>query len=190
MIDYRLWIALATGLFGLMLIILIFNRLIQRNNMVKEAWSNIDVQLKRRHVLIPNLLETVKSYIEYEKSVFVDVTTARNKCVQLELTGPSIEFLSLENALSTHLQRFWGLVENYPDIKANQTFLDFQRQLSDTEDKIQLARRYYNGSVRDFNIVVESFPSNIIAKMFKFKTKAFFQIENPMEKLAPTVKFE
>jgi LemA protein len=185
--DHEVWIAI--GLISVLLIfgILIFNRLVRRNNMVKEAWSNIDVQLKRRHVLIPNLLESVKQYMRHEKAVFVDVTKARNQCVQNEKKGPTQELFDNQNMLSSHLMRFWVLAENYPDIKANETFLEFQRELSETEDKIQLARRYYNGSVRDLNILVESFPSNLVATLFNIRVMAFFQIENPMERQAPNI---
>tara|TARA_R110002110_G_scaffold415797_1_gene656198 strand:+ start:17218 stop:17787 length:570 start_codon:yes stop_codon:yes gene_type:complete len=187
---YEIWIVLGAVSILFIFTILIFNRLIRMNNMVKEAWSNIDVQLKRRHVLIPNLLASVKQYIHYEKSVFVDVTEARSQCVQNEDNGPSQALFDSQNSLSTHLVRFWALVENYPDIKADKTFSEFQRELSDTEDKIQLARRYYNGSVRDLNILVESFPSNLVANLFSINTKEFFQVENPMERQPPKIDFD
>lgn len=184
--DYLFIIAGATSLIVLFIII-IFNRLIRARNLVKEAWSNIDVQLKRRHILIPNLLETVKSYTAFEEDLLVKVTQSRNECVKLEDKGPTVPFLNHENQLSVHLAQFWGLVENYPDLKAIKAFVQFQKDLRDTEDQIQFARRYYNGAVRDMNILVESFPSNIIAMLFRFKTQAFFQIENPMARQAPKV---
>lgn len=188
--GYGIWTVISIVFVAFIVGVYIFNRLIRHKNLVKEAWSNIDVQLKRRHELIPNLLESVKGYMSYEKSVFIDVTRARNQCVDEEKKGPTQDLFDSQNKLSTHLKRFWALVENYPDIKANETFLEFQQELSDTEDKIQLARRYYNGTVRDLNIIIESFPSNMIAHLFHFKTMQFFQIENPMERLTPAVDFE
>lgn len=183
--DYYYWTFISLGLITLLYVVMTFNRLVRARNLVKEGWSNIDVQLKRRHTLIPNLIETVKSYTEFERSVLVEVTKTRNECVQLSDEGPSLPLMNHENQLSSHLAHFWGLVEQYPDLKAIQSFIQFQADLTDTEDKIQIARRYYNGAVRDMNILAESIPSNLVAKLFGFKSERFFQIENPMVRLAP-----
>lgn len=164
-----------------------YNRFILHKNRIREAWSNIDVQLKRRYDLIPNLIEAVKRYMAHEKNVLETVTEKRNQCVQISDDNPSKKLLYAENMLAGALGQFWALVENYPDLKANDTFLKLQTELSDVEDHIQLSRRYFNGTVRDFNILVESFPSNLIAKLFHFQVKEFFQIENPMERLNPKV---
>jgi len=162
-----------------------FNGLITLKNRAKEAWSDIDVQLKRRHDLIPNLVETVKGYAAHEKGIFENVTAARAKAIGAQTVA---EKGQAENLLSSSLKSLFAVAENYPDLKASANFLELQRDLRDTEDKVQAARRFYNGNVRDLNIKIESFPSSIIASVFNFKKMEFFEI-GEAEKEVPQVKF-
>ncbi len=152
----------------------IYNGLIRLKNRVDEAWSDIDVQLKRRHDLIPNLVNTVKGYAAHEKEVFEKVTEARTQAMGAQSADDKAK---AENALSGTLKSLFAVAENYPDLKANQNFLELQRELTDTEDKIQAARRFYNGNVRDFNIKIEVFPTNIFAGMLHFSKRDFFQAD-------------
>lgn len=154
--------------------VIIYNGLIRLKNRVDEAWSDIDVQLKRRYDLIPNLVNTVKGYATHEKELFEKVTQARSAAMGAQTPG---EKLQAENALSGTLKSLFAVAENYPDLKANQNFLELQRELTDTEDKIQASRRFYNGNVRDFNTKIEVFPSNIIAALLKFAKREFFEAE-------------
>ena len=163
----------------------IYNGLITLKNRVDEAWSDIDVQLKRRHDLIPNLVSTVKGYATHERELFEKVTQARTAAMGAQTPG---EKEQTENVLSGTLKSLFAVAENYPDLKANQNFLELQRELTDTEDKIQASRRFYNGNVRDFNTKIEVFPSNIIAGMLKFTKREFFAAEEG-EKGAVEVKF-
>ncbi|MDD5551816.1 MAG: LemA family protein [Candidatus Pacebacteria bacterium] len=163
-----------------------YNSLVRLKNRAKEAWSDIDVQLKRRHDLIPNLVETVKGYASHEKELFEKVTEARANAINAKNPKEQGE---AENMLSGTLKSLFAVAENYPDLKASQNFLELQRDLRDTEDKIQAARRFYNGNVRDLNIKIESFPANIIASIFRFKQMELFEIEEPGEKENPEVKF-
>lgn len=165
-----------------------YNGLVKMRNRVKEAWSDIDVQLKRRYDLIPNLINTVKGYAGHEKEVFQKVTEARSNAMQAESKGSAAESAQAENMLSGALKSLFAVAENYPDLKANQNFLELQRELSDTENKIQASRRFYNGNVRDFNTKQEQFPTNLIASMFGFKPAEFFEIEEG-EKENPKVDF-
>jgi len=151
-----------------------YNRFIVLINRTKEAWSDIEVQLKRRHDLIPNLVETVKGYAAHERELFEKVTEARTKAMGAQTMK---EHAEAENFLSQTLKSLFAVAENYPDLKASTNFLELQRELTDTEDKIQAARRFYNGNVRDLNIMIESFPANIIAGIFNFKKAEFFEIE-------------
>jgi LemA protein len=167
-----LTILIVAGLVALWLVV-IYNRFIAMRNRVKEAWSDIDVQLKRRYDLIPNLVETVKGYASHERELLEKVTQARTQAMGAQGLKEKGE---AENALSQTLKSLFAVSENYPDLKASQNFLELQRELSDTENKIQAARRFYNGNVRDFNIMLESFPQNIIGKAFNFKTAEFFEI--------------
>lgn len=167
----------------------IYNSLVRLKNRAKEAWADIDVQLKRRHDLIPNLVETVKGYAAHEKELFENVTKARAEAMKAEQTGDPKKVGESENVLAGALKSLFAVAENYPDLKASQNFLELQRDLRDTEDKIQAARRFYNGNVRDLNIKIESFPSNIIASMFGFKQMDLFEIEEKGEKETPEVKF-
>lgn len=149
-----------------------YNGLITLKNRVDEAWSDIDVQLKRRYDLIPNLINTVKGYAAHEKEVFEKVTEARTRAMNAGTAGDKAE---AENALSGTLKTLFAVSENYPDLKANQNFLELQRELTDTEDKIQASRRFYNGNARDFNIKIETFPNNMIAGMLHFTKREFFE---------------
>jgi len=163
-----------------------FNGLVRLKNRAKEAWADIDVQLKRRYDLIPNLVETVKGYATHEKEVFEKVTEARAKAMGAKTMKEKGE---AENFLSSTLKTLFAVAENYPDLKASVNFLELQRELTDTEDKIQAARRFYNGNVRDLNIKIESFPANLIASAFGFQKMELFELEEAREREAPTVKF-
>ncbi len=163
----------------------IYNGLIKLKNRVDEAWSDIDVQLKRRYDLIPNLINTVKGYAAHEKELFEKVTEARTQAMGAQNPADKEK---AENMLSGTLKSLFAVAENYPDLKANQNFLELQRELTDTEDKIQASRRFYNGNVRDFNIKIEVFPNNIFAGMLHFVKRDFFQANNE-EKGNVEVKF-
>lgn len=167
-------------------LIAVYNGLITLKNRVDESWSDIDVQLKRRYDLIPNLVETVKSYAKHESTVFEKVSEARS--VAMGAKTPE-EHAKAENALTGTLKTLFAVAESYPDLKASQNFLQLQDELSDTENKIQASRRFYNGNVRDFNIKIEVFPNSLIAGAFSFKKREFFEIENGAERETPQVKF-
>jgi LemA protein len=175
----------AVGLYGVYL----YNRLVKLRQMVKEGWSGIDVQLKRRADLIPNLLESVKGYMQHEKSLLEEVTRLRNASIGAE-NAPPAERGRIEAALSGALGRLIAVAENYPDLKASQNFMEFQNALEETENEISMARRYYNGAVRDSNIAVESFPSNLVASRFGFDKAEFFEIEEPADRTVPKVSFD
>ncbi|MFA6973270.1 MAG: LemA family protein [Parcubacteria group bacterium] len=149
-----------------------YNGLITLKNRVDEAWSDIDVQLKRRYDLIPNLVNTVKGYAAHEKEVFEKVTEARARAMG---AGSAADKAQAENMLSNTLKSLFAVAEAYPDLKANQNFLELQRELTDTEDKIQASRRFYNGNVRDFNTKIQVFPTNLIASMLNFVKRDFFE---------------
>ena len=155
-------------------IIALYNGLIRGRNRVDESWSDISVQLKRRYDLIPNLVETVKGYAKHEQTAFENVINARARAMGVD-GGPSTAKAEAENMLSGALKSLFALAEAYPDLKANQNFLELQRELTDTEDKIQAARRFYNGNVRDFNTAIQVFPTNVINGLLKFKAYDFFQ---------------
>lgn len=163
-----------------------YNGLVKLTNRTEEAWSDIDVQLKRRYNLIPNLVETVKGYASHEKEVFQKVSEARARAMGAEGVKEKQE---AENALAGTLKTLFAVSESYPELKASQNFLELQRELRDTEDKIQAARRFYNGNVRDLNTKIESFPANLIASSFGFKQKELFELEAPEERKPPEVKF-
>ncbi len=166
--------------------IFIYNRLVTLRSRAKEAWSDIDVQLKRRYNLIPNLVGTVKGYAAHERELFEKVTKARTAAMG---AGTMKEHSQAENMLSSTLKSLFAVAENYPDLKASANFLELQRELRDTEDKIQAARRFYNGNVRDLNIKIEKFPEKIIASTFAFKKRDFFEIEEPEAKKPVKVDF-
>lgn len=157
-------------------VIAIYNRLIRLRNTVRSSWSDIDVQLKKRYDLVPNLVETVKGYAAHERSVFEKVTEARSMAMQAK---SPVEKAKAENMFRETLKSLFAVAEAYPELKANANFMQLQSQLKELEDNIEYARRYYNAVVRDFNILIESFPSNIVASQFKFEQEEFFELEAP-----------
>ncbi len=163
-----------------------YNSLIRLRNQVKNAWSQIDVQLKRRHDLIPNLIETVKGYMTHERETLQNITNARSKAVSADSVG---EKSKAESELSSALGKFNLVVENYPDLKANQNFLALQEELTSTENKISFARQSYNDQVLFYNNKIQMFPSNIIAGMFHFTQEEFFQLDDKSERDVPKVSF-
>ncbi len=167
-------------------VVLIFNGLVRKRYRAKEAWSDIDVQLKRRYNLIPNLIETVKGYAAHEREVLEKVTEARTRAMGVQSVE---EHGKSENMLTGALKTLFAVSENYPQLKASENFLELQRELSDTENKIQAARRFYNTNVRDLNIKVDSFPSNIVAKIFNFKKMEFFELEEEAAREPVKVSF-
>ena len=178
---------LLTILIALILyVIWTYNSLVSLKKKTKEAWSDIDVQLKRRYNLIPNIVETVKGYATHEEGVLMKVTEARTKALGAQTMA---DHAASENRLSGALKSLFAVAENYPDLKANQNFLQLQNELVDTEDKIQASRRFYNGQVRDFNTKIQQFPSSLIAKPFKFMAQEFFELEDEKEKAVPQVSF-
>ena len=168
--------------------IVIYNGLVKARQMKEEAWSGIDVQLKRRTDLIPNLIETVKGYAAHEKGTLENVVELRNRA-QAVPSGDVAGRAAAEGMLSQALGRLFALAEAYPDLKANQNFAELQRSLETTEGEIQMARRYYNGAARDLNVRVESFPSNLVANTFRFEKAPFFEIDDPADRAVPQVKF-
>ncbi len=183
--GYLGWSLIIIGILVLWLIFT-FNRLVVLRNRVREAWSDIEVQLKRRHNLIPNLVETVKGYAAHEKGVFEKVTEARSKALQAQTPKEKGE---AENFLSQTLKSLFAVAEDYPDLKASQNFLELQRELRDTEDKIQSARRFYNSVVMDYNNALQVFPNSLVAKLFNFKPEEFFELEEEKAKEVPKVSF-
>lgn len=167
--------------------IAIYNKLTKLKFQVEEGWSDIDVQLRRRYNLIPNLVETVKGYATHERATFEEVVQARNAAMAND--GPPEQQAETENMLTGALRHLFALAENYPDLKANENFLSLQKDLYEVEDKIQAARRYYNGTVRDNNTYVHQFPSNIVARTFNFQTAEFFEIEEDAAREPVAVKF-
>lgn len=183
------YILLAVVILLVLWAVAVFNGLVTLRNRVKEAWSDIDVQLKRRYDLIPNLVAAVQGYAAHEKSVFENVTKARNMGVQAQQQGDVAGAARAENMLTGALKSLFAVAEAYPDLKANQNFLDLQMNLTDTENKIQAARRFYNGNTRDFNTKQEVFPSSVVAGMFGFKPATFFELEDAAQREAPKVSF-
>ncbi len=167
-------------------VIIIYNSLIKERTRVNEAWADIEVQLKRRHDLIPNLVNTVKGYAAHEKETLSKVTEARTRAIAATSVKEKAE---AENVLKDTLKSIFALAESYPDLKANQNFLELQRDLTDTEDKIQAARRFYNGVTRDYNAHIGTVPTNIVAGIFRFTPREFFGIEDEAERTVPEVKF-
>jgi LemA protein len=163
-----------------------FNGLIRLQQRADEGFSDIDVQLKRRHDLIPNLVETVKGYAAHERQTLENVTAARNAAVAA--TGPEAQGRA-ENQLTGALRQLFAVAENYPDLKASQNFLELQNEITDTEDKIQAARRFYNMTVRDLNIKVQSFPSSVIANQRGIQKREFFELDEPADREVPEVSF-
>jgi len=168
--------------------IMAYNNLVRQRQLTQEGWSGIDVQLKRRTDLIPNLMEAVKGYMGHERETLEAVTAART-AAQAAQNGTPEQRAQAEGVLSGALGRLFAVAEAYPDLKASQNFMQFQGELSNTENEIQLSRRYYNGTARDLNTAVESFPSNVIANAFKFEKAQYFEMENPADRAVPQVKF-
>lgn len=168
--------------------VVIYNNLVKNRQLAEEGWSGIDVQLKRRADLIPNMLETVKGYMSHERETLEAVTNARAAVQAAGNAGPA-ERGKLEGMLSGALGRLMAVAESYPDLKANTTFLEFQNALQQVEDEVQLSRRYYNGAVRNLNVAVESVPSNIVANMFGFHKADYFELENEADRAVPHVSF-
>ncbi|MCK4678400.1 MAG: LemA family protein [Bacteroidales bacterium] len=183
---YAVFIFLGIVLILIFYIIGVYNSLVKLRNQVKNAWSQIDVQLKRRHDLIPNLIKTVKGYMKHERGTLDSVTNARAQAMGAQTMG---EKSAAEGLLSGALGKLQIAVEAYPDLKANQNFLSLQEELSSTENKISFSRQNYNDQVLFFNNKTEMFPSNIIAGMFNFKEEEFFEIEDQTEKKVPKVDF-
>jgi len=168
--------------------ILAYNGLIRRRNRTQEAWSEIDVELKRRHDLIPNLVETVKGYAAHERGTFEAVTEARAAAVSAGATGDVAKIGAAEGTLTQALRSLFAVAENYPALRAVESFLQLQEQLTATEDKLEYARRYYNTSARDYNISLQTFPRNLLAGAFGFRAVGFFQAEE-VEREVPKVDF-
>lgn len=167
-------------------VISIFNSLVALKNQIKNAWSQIDVQLKRRHDLIPNLIETVKGYMHHERETLESITNARSKAMSANTIG---EKSTAEAALGQAIGRFYAVAENYPDLKANQNFLSLQEELTSTENRIAFARQSYNDQVLFYNNKIQMFPSNIIAGMFSYAKEEYFEIEDKAQRDAPKVDF-
>ncbi|MHB1117967.1 MAG: LemA family protein [Minisyncoccota bacterium] len=181
-----MYIILGVFAVGVLWAIIAYNGFVTLVNRTKEAWADIDVQLKRRYDLIPNLIETVKGYAAHESSVFENVTKARAQALS---AGTVHEKEVADNMLTGALKSLFAVSEAYPELKANQNFLSLQAELSDTENKIQAARRFYNGNVRDLNTSIESFPGNVIAKTFSFTKQEFFELDNEAAREPVKVSF-
>jgi LemA protein len=186
-----LWIVLGIIAVVAVYAMMAYNKFVTLTQRAKEAWADIDVQLKRRYDLIPNLVETVKGYAAHERETFDAVTQARASATQVHVDPTNVTpdqiaaMAGAESALTGALSRLLAVAENYPDLKANTNFLELQRELTDTENKIQAARRFYNGNVRDLNIALESFPSNVIGSMFNFAAREFFELEENSQEREP-----
>lgn len=180
-----LWIVLVLVVIAILWFIAVFNGIISLRNRTKEAWSDIDVQLKRRHDLIPNLVETVKGYAKHEKELFENVTKARSEAMSAKGAKDAAQ---KENVLSDTLKSLFAVAENYPELRASENFQKLQDELTDTEDKIEAARRFYNGNVRDFNTKIQVFPNSLVAGMTGSKPFELFGMAEG-EKATPEVKF-
>ena len=182
------WIVLGVVVVAALYAVVLYNGLVKNRQMVEEGWSGIDVQLKRRTDLIPNLMETVKGYMSHERETLEAVTNARAAATSVANGSPE-QRAAAEGQLSGALGRLIATAEAYPDLKANTTFIEFQEALQTVEDEIQMSRRYYNGAVRNLNVMVESVPSNFIAGPFGFHKAQYFELDNAAERAVPTVKF-
>ncbi len=186
--DSRMYILLGIVVLVGLYVVMLYNGLVKSRQMAEEAWSGIDVQLKRRADLIPNLIETVKGYAAHEKGTFEEVVKLRNQA-QAVPAGDVAGRAQVEGLLGQALGKIIALAEAYPDLKANQNFSELQASLETIESEIQMSRRYYNGAARDLNVKVESVPSNLIASQFGFSKRAYFEIENAADRAVPAVKF-
>jgi len=185
----ELWIVLAIIVIAGFFLVAMYNRLVTLRQRVREAWSDIDVQLKRRYDLIPNLVETVKGYAAHEKGVFEAVTQARANAISAGASGSPEQRAQAENILTGALRSVFAVAEAYPQLQASQNFRDLQENLTATEDKIAFARRFYNGNVRDYNTGLQTFPTNILAGMFGFTAEQYFELADAKEREAPKVSF-
>jgi LemA protein len=167
----------------------IYNNLVRSRQQVEEGWSGVDVQLRRRANLIPNLVETVKTYAGHEKDTLNDITMLRRQSEAAESSGDTGARAAAEGKMSGSLMHLFAVAENYPDLKANQNFLDLQNDLTEIEEQIQLARRYFNGSVRNLNVLVESVPSNFVAMTFNFEKAVYFEVADDNERTVPKIDF-
>jgi LemA protein len=180
------WIVIGVLVVLAIYAVVIYNRLVRQRNLAREGWSGIDVQLKRRTDLVPNLIETVKAYAAHERGVFEDLAAKRASSIAADsVTGQS----AAEQALHGALGRLFAVAEAYPELKANKNFLDLQQQLAQIEDQLQMARRYYNGTVRNLNTSIQSFPEVILARALGFKEEPFFELGDRSEAAAPQVAF-
>ena len=182
------WIVIIIIVVVLGLAVLAYNGLVRRRNRTQESWSQIDVELKRRHDLIPNLVETVKGYASHERGTFEAVTNARAAAVSAGATGDPASIAPAENALSASLRSLFAVAENYPQLRAVESFTQLQEQLTATEDKLEFARRYYNTSARDYNIALQTFPRNLLAESFGFHPVGFFEADES-DRAVPKVAF-
>ena len=181
------WLIVIIVLIALLVwIIGMYNGLVRLRNQVRNAWSQIDVQLKRRHDLIPNLVETAKGYMKHERETLESITNARAAAMEAKSVGDTAK---AESSLQGALSKFYLVVENYPDLKANQNFLALQEELTSTENKVGFSRQFYNDQVMQYNNRCESVPTNIIANVFSFQKSEFFELESPAERAVPKVSF-
>ncbi len=185
----EIWIVLVVIAVIALFLIATYNRLVTLRQRVKEAWADIDVQLKRRWDLIPNLIETVKGYAAHERTVFENVTKARADAIAAGQTGTPADRAAAENMLTTALRSVFAVAENYPQLQAVQEFKDLSENLTATEDKIAFARRFYNGNVRDYNTALQTFPTNLLAGMFGFASEQYFELADAAEREVPKVSF-
>jgi len=180
------WLIMIVVVLFIIVVASVFNSLVSLKNRTNEAWSDIDVQLKRRHDLIPNLIETVKGYAKHESNLFEKVTQARTEAIASKGMANKAK---AENQITEALKSVFAVAENYPNLKANENFVELQREITDIEDKIQASRRFYNANVRDLNIKIESFPSNVVANTFGYKKRELFELSDVEERKNVEVKF-
>ena len=180
------WVVAAVIVVVLLYVIFVFNRLIRQRNVVREGWSGIDVQLRQRTDLVPNLVDTVKGYAAHERGLFEDVTKQRASSIAANDVGGQA---AAERALAGSLGRLMAVAEAYPELKADKNFLELQGELAEIEDQIQMSRRYYNGAVRNLNISIQSFPDVLVARLLGFKEAPFFELEDRAQAAAPQVSF-
>ena len=181
------WITAAVVAAIALYAIFVFNRLIRLRNLAREGWSGIDVQLKRRSDLVPNLVATVQAYAAHERAVLEEVTASRQSSIAADNVSRRA---SAENALQGALGRLFAVAEAYPELKADKNFLALQQQLAEIEDQLQMARRYYNGTVRNLNISIQSFPDNLVAGVLGFRELPFFELEDRAQAASPTIAFQ
>jgi LemA protein len=178
------WVVIGVTIAVVVFVVQVFNNLVRMRNVVREGWSGIDVQLRRRTDLVPNLVETVKGYAAHERGLFEDVARNRAESIAADNVGGQA---AAENALRGSLARLLAVAEAYPNLKANGNFLDLQHQLAEIEDQLQMARRYYNGAVRNLNIGIQSFPAVLLARPFGFREEPFFELDDRSQAAAPQV---